>query len=291
MRHHDHSTGTEARMCEPGLYVVATPIGNLEDITLRALRVLGEVACIAAEDTRHTARLLQHYDIRTPLQAVHEHNEQQAAPALLARIAAGEAVALVSDAGTPLISDPGYRLVVAARAQQLPVFVVPGASAVTAALSVAGLAPDRFVFEGFLPAKAAARRARLKALSTEARTLVLFESSHRVEACMADLCDLFGSQRRAVVCRELTKRFETVHGGTLEELVNWLAADPDQRRGEFVLLVDGAVAAVDDIEQQAQALAAALLEYLPASQAARVAARITGASRQAIYATLLPPNP
>lgn len=273
-------------MCEPGLYVVATPIGNLEDITLRALRVLGEVSCIAAEDTRHTARLLQHYDIRTPLQAVHEHNEEQATPALLARIAAGGAIALVSDAGTPLISDPGYRLVVAARRQQLPVFAVPGPSALTAALSVAGLAPDRFVFEGFLPARAAARRARLQQLSREPRTLVLFESSHRIAACLADLCELFGGQRRAVVCRELTKRFETVHGAALEELVQWVNNDADQRRGEFVLLVDGAVAAMDDVEQQACTLATALLEFLPASQAARAAARITGASRQAVYTAL-----
>ena len=242
-------------MSEAGLYVVATPIGNLQDISLRALRVLGEVDCIAAEDTRHSARLLQHYDLRTPLVALHEHNEERATPALLARIAAGESVALVSDAGTPLISDPGYRLVVAAREQGLPVFVVPGPSAVTAALSVAGLPSDRFVFEGFLPAKAAARRNRLQQLAGETRTLVLFESSHRIEAAVADLAAVFGAQRRAVLCRELTKQFETVHGDELGRLGEWLAADPNQRKGEFVVLVAGAQPVEDEIQQAGLQLA------------------------------------
>jgi len=273
-------------MSEPGLYVVATPIGNLEDISLRALRILGEVDCIAAEDTRHSARLLQHYDVRTPLVALHEHNEERATPALLARIAAGESVALVSDAGTPLISDPGYRLVVAAREQSLPVFVVPGPSAVTAALSVAGLPSDRFVFEGFLPAKSAARRGRLQQLSGETRTLVLFESSHRIEATVADLAAVFGAQRRAVLCRELTKQFETVHGDELGRLGPWLAGDPNQRKGEFVLLLAGAEPEADEQLLAGLQLANALLEFLPASQAARVAARVTGARRQALYEAL-----
>lgn len=273
-------------MSENGLYVVATPIGNLEDISLRALRILGEVDCIAAEDTRHTVRLLNHYDIRTPLVAMHDHNEQRQVPGLLKRIANGESVALVSDAGTPLISDPGFRLVLAAREQQLPVYSVPGASAVTAALSVAGLPSDRFTFEGFLPARSAARKARLNVLASTPGTLVLFESSHRIQSTVSDLVDVFGPERGAALCRELTKQFETVICQPLGLIAQCLEEDPDQRRGEFVLLIEAARQTGSEQFREGSALARALLEFLPASQAARVAARVSGARRQVLYETL-----
>jgi 16S rRNA (cytidine1402-2'-O)-methyltransferase len=271
-------------MHQAGLFVVATPIGNLEDITHRAVGLLAAADLVAAEDTRRTRVLLAHYDIRTRLLALHEHNEQAQIPALLERIGRGEMVALVSDAGTPLVSDPGFRLVRAVAEAGLPVIPVPGPSALTAALSVAGLPTDRFVFEGFLPARPAARRKRLAALSGEHRTLVFFESSHRIEASLADLAEAFGGTRPAVICRELTKQFETVLRGSLEQLGQQLAGDANQRRGEFVVLVEGAAA--NTTAQPGVDLARALLEYLPASQAARVAAQVTGATRRDIYAAL-----
>lgn len=270
-------------MSKSALYVVATPIGNLEDISLRALRILAEVDVIAAEDTRHTARLLKHYDIGTPLLAVHEHNEDKLTSALLKRIGQGQSMALVSDAGTPLISDPGFRLVRAARQQAVPVMTVPGASALTAALSVAGIASDRFVFEGFLSSRPAARRSRLKRLAPETRTLALFESSHRIEATMNDLVELFGAGREVALCRELTKQFETVITGTLGDVCTAVCADPNQRKGEFVLLVAGAELSENEQLNEAIGMAQALMEYLPLSQAARVAAKLTGAKRKDVY--------
>jgi len=273
-------------MSPAGLYVVATPIGNLEDISYRAVRILSEVDLIAAEDTRHSRVLLAHYGITTPMQALHEHNEAQAVERLLERIAAGEAIALISDAGTPLISDPGYRLVHAAREAGLPVFALPGASAVTTALSVAGLPPDRFVFEGFLPSKAAARRKKLKTLSSESRTLVFFESSHRIEAAIDDMANIFGHQRMAAVCRELTKKFETVLRAPLAEISEILAQDKNQTRGEFVIVVDGYGGDEDESMANALELASALQEYLPASQAARVAAKLNDVSRREVYRLL-----
>lgn len=271
-------------MLQSGLYVVATPIGNLEDISHRALRVLTEADLVVAEDTRHSRPLLLHYGIQRSLQSLHEHNEAEKIPMLTAQIAAGRSVALISDAGTPLISDPGYRLVRETAALGFPVISVPGASAVTAALSVAGLPTDRFMFEGFLPARAVPRQSRLEALKAEPRTLVFFESSHRIEACLEGMAKAFGPDRRGAVCRELTKQFETVLRGTLEELAGIVAQDPNQRKGEFVVLVEGctdAPAAVDGVE-----LARQLLAFLPASQAARVAARVTGGDRRAIYEQL-----
>lgn len=273
-------------MSEPGLYVVATPIGNLEDISPRALRVLSEVQGIAAEDTRRTRKLLRHYGIDTPLLAVHEHNEEQQVPALLARLEAGEALALVSDAGTPLISDPGYRLVNAARERGLPVFAVPGPSALTAALSVAGLPTDRFVFEGFLPARQAARRNRLQDLSREVRTLVFFESGQRIPDLLADLVDCFDAEREVALCRELTKRFETVLRGVPARLAGVIEASPEQRKGEFVVIVAGHSGDDADAMGRAVRLARDLLEFLPASQAARAAAKICGVSRRDVYAAL-----
>jgi 16S rRNA (cytidine1402-2'-O)-methyltransferase len=273
-------------MSQAGLYVVATPIGNLEDISYRAVRVLSEVDLIAAEDTRHSAVLLSHYGIKTPMQALHEHNEEQVTGRILARISSGEAIAIISDAGTPLISDPGYRLVSAAREAGLPVYALPGPSAVTAALSVAGLPPDRFVFEGFLPSKAPARRKKLESLSREPGTLVFFESSHRIKATITDMSKIFGSERMAAVCRELTKKFETVHRAPLADIVEVLATDKNQSKGEFVIVLGGYEADEDESTVNALTMASALLEYLPASQAARVAAKLNDVPRRKLYALL-----
>ena len=273
-------------MPQTGLYVVATPIGNLEDITYRAVRVLSEVDLIAAEDTRHSRVLLSHYGITTAMQAFHEHNEAQLEGKMLERLSQGQSIALISDAGTPLLSDPGYRLVRAAREAGLPVFVVPGPSAVTAALSVAGLPTDRFAFEGFLPVKSAARKKRLEALGPETRTLVFFESSHRIEATLADMKQVFGAQRQAAVCRELTKKFETVLRGTMSELHEELVRDPNQGRGEFVVIVGGQEDDAGTALSGAHRMALALLEFLPASQAARVAAQLNGVPRRDVYQLL-----
>jgi 16S rRNA (cytidine1402-2'-O)-methyltransferase len=270
---------------EPGvLYVVATPIGNLGDCSARQGEVLAGVARIAAEDTRRTGTLLAHLGLRTPLVSLNEHNEQQRVPELIAGLERGEALALVSDAGTPLISDPGYRLVGAAHAQGLRVVPVPGPSSVTAALSVAGLATDRFCFEGFLPARAAARRRRLEALGAEPRTLVFLESPHRLAACLADLAQFFGAERPATLARELTKLHETVRRASLGELAGWVASDPEQSLGEMVLVVAGApqsTMAADDAE--ADRLLGVLLEELPLKRAAAVAARLLPLGRNALY--------
>lgn len=268
------------------LYVVATPIGNLEDITLRALRVLAEADIVAAEDTRHSRVLLSRHGIERPLVALHEHNEEKQSAQLVERMLNGESLALVSDAGTPLLSDPGYRLVRMAAEAGITVCPVPGASAVTAALSVAGLPTDRFVFEGFLPPKSAARRKRLQALVTEPRTLVFFESSHRIGDGLADLEAAFGADRPAALCRELTKRFETVLRGTLAELRGAVETDPDQSKGEFVLVVGGNSMDAGDGLEQALALAQALREHVGASQAARIAANLHNVSRRDLYRLL-----
>ena len=273
-------------MSQSGLYVVATPIGNLEDISYRAVRILSEVDLIAAEDTRHSALLLSHYGIKTHMQALHEHNEEQVTGRILERITSGQAIALISDAGTPLISDPGYRLVRAAREAGLPVYSVPGPSAVTAALSIAGLPPDHFVFEGFLPSKTAARKKTLEQLCRETRTLVFFESSHRIEAAINNMAEIFGPQRLAAVCRELTKKFETVLRAPLAEIGEKLASDKNQTRGEFVIVVAGYEVSADESMAEAQMMASALLEYLPASQAARVAAKLNDVSRRELYRLL-----
>ncbi len=273
-------------MSQAGLYVVATPIGNLEDMSYRAVRILSEADLIAAEDTRHSRLLLSHYNITTGMLAFHEHNETQLEGRLLERIVNGEAIALISDAGTPLISDPGYRLIRAAREAGLPVYSVPGPSAVTAALSVAGLPLDRFAFEGFLPSKAAARKKKLEMLQTEIRTLVFFESSHRIEATINDMANVFGGQRLAAVCRELTKKFETVLRAPLAELGQKLTEDSNQTRGEFVVIIDGYEGSEDEALSDAFTMATALMEYLPASQAARVAARLNDVPRRKVYQLL-----
>ncbi|UYK84218.1 16S rRNA (cytidine(1402)-2'-O)-methyltransferase [Xanthomonas sacchari] len=269
---------------QPGtLHVVATPIGNLADLTPRAQETLRTVAAICAEDTRRSGQLLAHFGIERPLLALHEHNEEALSQRIVARLLEGQSLALVSDAGTPLVSDPGYRLVRAARAAGVRVSPVPGACAAIAALSVAGLPSDRFAFEGFLPAKASARRERLARLAGEPRTLVFYEASHRIAESLADCRAAFGDARPAVLARELTKLFETVLDGTLADLHARVEADDNQRKGEFVLMVQGAGDDADAQLAEGRRVYAKLSEHLPPSTAAKLAAELTGASRKALY--------
>jgi len=265
------------------LYVVATPIGNLDDISLRACQVLKSVAAICAEDTRHSGQLLAHLGIRTPLIALHQHNETALSVSLLTRLQAGDDLALISDAGTPLISDPGFRLVRAVRAAGFKVSPIPGACAAIAALSVAGLPSDRFIFEGFLPAKPAARRAYLQRLTSETGTLVFYESPHRIMESLADMMAAFGEQRPAVLARELSKQFETVLDGSLHDLYNKVQADANQRKGEFVVLIQGATDNTAAQLAQGHYLYTRLSAHLPPSIAAKLAAELSGAPRKALY--------
>jgi len=283
-------TLSEAPNSQAGtLYVVATPIGNLDDIGVRALRVLREVALIAAEDTRHSQRLLQHFGIQTPLAACHEHNERDESGRFLARLQAGEDVALISDAGTPLVSDPGFHLVRQARAAGIRVVPVPGPCALIAALSAAGLPSDRFIFEGFLPARAAGRRARLELLKEESRTLIFYEAPHRILECLEDMQAVFGGGRQAVLARELTKTFETLKGAPLAELCAWVAADSNQQRGECVVLVAGWQAPEGEEALSAEALRVLdlLLAELPLKRATALAAEITGVRKNLLYQVAL----
>jgi 16S rRNA (cytidine1402-2'-O)-methyltransferase len=268
------------------LQVVATPIGNLADLSPRAQEVLRAAAVIAAEDTRRTLQLLKSVGIVRPLISLYEHNEAQRVPQLLARLEAGETVALVSDAGTPLLSDPGFELVRAAARAGFTVQAIPGASAITTALAAAGLPAQRFCFEGFLPARGAERRAALAALAHEPRTLVFFEAPHRIIATLTDMVAEFGAQREAVVARELTKVHESIYRGTLAQLLASAQADENFARGEITLVLNGAAA-----EQGPQAEPAELrrtvdilLKELPPGRAAALAAQLTGATRAAAYA-------
>ncbi len=271
------------------LYVVATPIGNLDDLSPRAARVLGEVDLIAAEDTRHSRRLLGHIGVSKPMLALHEHNESAAAERVLAALRGGGDVALVSDAGTPLISDPGFPLVRACRAHGLRVSPIPGPCALVAALSVSGLPTDHFRFEGFPPRSSAARRSRFEMLVDDPATLVFYESSHRVLDSLADMAGVFGATRPAALARELTKRYETILHGTLGELAARLAADPDQQRGEFVLVVAGCPAAAGDeaLPEEVRRLLAVLMAELPLKQAAAIAAAWSGLKKNLLYKTML----
>lgn len=271
------------------LYVVATPIGNLDDITARALRVLRDVALIAAEDTRHSLRLLQHFGIETPLQACHEHNERDQGGRFVARLQAGDDVALISDAGTPLISDPGFNLVRQARAAGIRVVPVPGSCALIAALSAAGLPSDRFIFEGFLPAKSVGRRVRLELVREEVRTLIFYEAPHRVLESLQDMREVFGAERPAVLARELTKTFETIKGLPLGELCQWVADDANQQRGECVLLVGGwqAPEGEDALSAESLRVLDVLLAELPVKPAAALAAEITGVRKNLLYQVAL----
>jgi 16S rRNA (cytidine1402-2'-O)-methyltransferase len=280
------SAGEKGREPHPPgtLYVVATPIGNLGDLTPRAREVLGSVDLVAAEDTRHTGQLLQSCGIEARLVSLHGHNEEQRTPELLRALQAGRSIALVSDAGTPLISDPGYRLLRAAAEAQLPIRAVPGACAAIAALSVAALPAERFSFEGFLPAKARARRERLDTLAGAAHTLIFYEAPHRLQDCLSDMSAAFGADRAAVVARELTKAFETVYRGTLAELAQAATHDGNMQRGEIVILVAGAAPqheAAGDVDLD-RVLNVLLTELAPA-QAAKLAAKLTGARRNRAY--------
>jgi 16S rRNA (cytidine1402-2'-O)-methyltransferase len=267
------------------LQVVATPIGNLADLSERAREALAGADVIAAEDTRHTAALLKANGIARPMLSLHEHNEARRVPALLARLAAGERVVLVSDAGTPLLSDPGFELVRRAAAAGFEVSTVPGPSAITAALAVAGLPTDRFCFEGFLPARGRERRAALASLVHEPRTLVFFEAPHRIAATLADMAATLGPEREAVVARELTKAHETVYRGTLHELASRAVTEANFARGEITLVVHGAAAGAAGVDEQLLHRAIGLLsKELPPARAAAIAAQLSGATRAAAYA-------
>ena len=269
------------------LYVVATPIGNLADITLRALEVLKLVDVIAAEDTRVTAHLLRHYGIATRLLALHEHNERQAAQKLIDLLASGKSVALVSDAGTPAVSDPGALAVAAVREAGYPVFALPGANAALCALAASGNAESHFLFFGFLPAQSAARRRELEALRSLPYLLIFYEAPHRVAASIADMVGVFGASRRVTIARELTKLFEAIHQCTLGEAAAWFDGDANRLRGEFVLLVDGREPEPDADNEAAFRVLEILLRELPLKQAVQLAAEITGSPRNALYTRAL----
>jgi 16S rRNA (cytidine1402-2'-O)-methyltransferase len=282
-------TLTELRLPAVGrLYVVATPIGNLGDLSPRARAVLADCALIAAEDTRHTGILLKHFDIATPQLSLHDHNEETRAIEIIARLREGKSVALVSDAGTPAISDPGFELVRAVAAAGIEIIAIPGPCAAIAALSIGALPTDRFCFEGFLPARGAARRQRLKSLDKEPRTLVIYESPHRVRETLEDCVTAFGEARAATVVREATKLHETTYRGSLLELLAESKSDADFARGEIVLLIGGVPQMpAGDADSEATAeldkVLVALLAELPLKQAARLAAQITGARDNEAY--------
>ena len=279
----------EASLNEPtsndsaaSLYIVATPIGNLADISKRALDVLGSVDIILAEDTRHSKRLLNHYGISTRLKSCHEHNEASQVDWVQSQLDQGLSLALISDAGTPLISDPGFVLVRALRSNGYSVLTVPGASSIIAALSVSGLPTDGFVYDGFLPSKPGPRQKALTEYLTQTRTVVLLESSHRIEACINDIVNELGAKRQIVIARELTKRFETVLAGEASEVLEMMRSDDDQTRGEFVLMLAGAEP-VSDSESQVLPMLRVLLPELPVKQAASMAAKMTGLRKNDVY--------
>jgi len=264
------------------LFVVATPIGNLADLSKRALEVLSSVCLVLAEDTRHSKRLFNHYGISTKLRACHEHNEAQLVEFVYQQLEAGNDLALISDAGTPLISDPGFVLVRTLRERGCNICAVPGPSSLIAALSIAGLPTDAFVFDGFLSAKGPARRVQLERYLAQTRTTVLFESSHRILACLMDIQKVLGNERRVVVARELTKKFETVLDGSAEELIEIIQGDEDQRRGEFVVMIAGAPKTTVG-EPELEHMLTILLEELPLKQASNLAARLTASRKNDVY--------
>ena len=266
------------------LYIVATPIGNRDDISQRALAVLSEVDFIAAEDTRHSRHLLQYFNIRTHMLAYHDHNEEQATPQLIEKLQSGQSIALISDAGTPLLSDPGYRLVKAAHEAGIQVSPIPGACAAIAALSASGLPTDRFMFAGFPPAKSTARRGFFEQYAQQPATLIFYESSHRIQASLGDMQVVFGEQRQTVVAREITKTFETIKSASLGELAAWMAKDENQRKGEFVVLVQGFTGQQqDEMGVKLESVLQILMADLPVKQAAQLAAKITGLKKNQVY--------
>ncbi|PUA28933.1 MAG: 16S rRNA (cytidine(1402)-2'-O)-methyltransferase [Cellvibrio sp. 79] len=273
------------------LYVVATPIGNLGDMVPRAVETLQTVALIAAEDTRHSSRLLSHFDIKTPCIAYHDHSDESRVDQLIAKMHAGDSIALISDAGTPLVSDPGYRLVRSARQAGIQVVPIPGACAMIAALSAAGLPSDRFVFEGFLPAKQVARCTQLQSLAADSRTLIFYEAPHRILETLQDMAQVFGPEREVVIAREITKTFETIKGDKVSALAEWVAADSNQQRGEIVLLVHGAPKQENEaITPEQIHIMNVLLEELPVKQAASIGAKLTGLKKNFLYDWALQQN-
>ncbi len=269
---------------ECALYVVATPIGNLRDISLRALDVLGSADVIAAEDTRNSGHLLTHHGIAAKrLIALHQHNERGAAEKIIALLAQGQSVALVTDAGTPAVSDPGALLVADVRAAGFRVIPIPGANAALAALSASGLPAPHFLFYGFLPNKSAARCSTLQDLIALPYTLVFYEAPHRILECVADLHSVYGGERQIVFAREITKLFESIHRCTLAEAMDWLNADPNNQRGEFVLLISGAAAQAEGLDAEAERVLSLLLKELPLKQAVQLAVQVTGAGRNELY--------
>ena len=265
------------------LYIVATPIGNLADMSARAIDVLKNVDVIAAEDTRHSGHLLQHHAITTPTVSLHEHNEQQRSEVLLSRLQAGESVALISDAGTPLISDPGYRLVSLVREHGINVIPIPGCCALVAALSASGLASDRFSFEGFLPSKQGARKQALEKLANETRTMIFYESPRRLHSTLEDMQSIFGADRPACLARELTKLHETIMTKPLAELQAWVASDSNQQRGECVVLIEGNRQQQDASEAEVDRVLSLLLADLPVKRAAAITASLLSVSKNKAY--------
>jgi 16S rRNA (cytidine1402-2'-O)-methyltransferase len=271
-------------MSDAVFYVVATPIGNLGDLTPRAVDVLQSVALIAAEDTRHSGRLMAHFNIKTPMISVHDHNERQRLQTILDKLAAGDSIALISDAGTPLISDPGFIVVRGVREAGYKVVPVPGCCAVITAMCAAGLPTDRFIFEGFLPAKRSGRQQKLSMIEFETRTVIYYESTHRILDSLQDMIEVLGPERYVVLARELTKTFETIHGDNVAALLEWVKQDPNQQRGEFVVLIQG----VELVEEEGLSVESlkvldVLLSELPVKQAAALASKITGEKKNALY--------
>ncbi len=271
-------------MSDALLYVVATPIGNLGDITHRAIEVLQSVDLIAAEDTRHSSRLMAHFNIKTPMISVHDHNERQRVSTIINKLSQGDNIALISDAGTPLISDPGFILVRAVREAGYKVVPVPGCCAVITALSAAGMPSNNFTFEGFLPAKRVARKQRFKDIIDDTRTIIFYESTHRIVDSLTDMLEVLGSQRYVVIARELTKTFETIYGAKLADLIDWVTSDANQQKGEFVLLISGAEPKkITEISAETLRVLAVLAKELPLKQACALTAQITGEKKNALY--------
>ncbi len=265
------------------LYIVATPIGNLADISQRAISTLKTVNVIAAEDTRHTGLLLKHLNIKNKLLSLHEHNERSQSSIIISRLEQGESVALVSDAGTPLISDPGFFLVREARQAGFKVVPIPGACAMITALSVSGIATDRFVFEGFLPHKQGARQKQLRAIANEPRTLVFYESTHRIIDCLKDMKNILGDERLVTIARELTKTFETLYSDTLNNSLNWMQDDVQQKKGEFVVILSGNQNPSSTSEVEVDRMVDILMKQLPMAQATATAAEISGQRKKELY--------
>ena len=265
------------------LYIVATPIGNLDDITLRAIDTLKRVDLIAAEDTRHSGLLLQHLGIKAKLFSLHDHNEQEKAHVLIEKLQSGLSIALVSDAGTPLINDPGYHLVKACRENGIKVVPIPGACAAIAALSVAGLPSDKFIYEGFLPAKSKARQDSLASLITEPRTMIFYESTHRLLETLKDMQTILGADKQIVLAKELTKTWETIVSFPVNELIDWLNQDASRQKGEFVLIVAGYAESNKDIDPKAINTLKLLQKELPLKKAAAITAEIYGLKKNQLY--------